>query len=91
MTLRIYYSPSSDPLITESLSGFAVLWSKVDKFLRFEEGQLSIEASTSESAEPYDKLLPKLRFIKGDGPIKVSCSVDEGVSVKGARRYGRGA
>jgi hypothetical protein len=82
--MRIYYSPSSDPVITDTLSGLNTLSAQLQSFLASEEKRLFVRADTSGSPEPYASLLDGVEFKKSTGPILVSIEPAVGLQVSGS-------
>lgn len=84
MTLRIYFSEHSDPVIADTLDGLNALAARLSAFLDSDDQRIIVPADTTSSPLPYTALLPTITFQKGNGPILVTLSVSSGVHVSGS-------
>lgn len=84
MTMRVYFSEGSDPMITDSVDGLHSLAAKTGDFLNSHDERLVLQADTSGSPSPYDALLPRVELEKSHGPIFVSLSSQKGLCIVGS-------
>lgn len=70
--MRIYFSPDSDPMILDSLSGHNAIYSELSSFLSSNEEHIVLQADTSGSSEPYSILLEGLAINKNKNPVLVT-------------------
>ncbi|MHB8347179.1 MAG: hypothetical protein ACYDHM_08335 [Acidiferrobacterales bacterium] len=82
--MRIYFSQGSSPVITDSVAGLNALASRLAAWLAGGNENLLIEADTSGSPQPYQTLLPGVKFEKTTGPILVSLDPRSGLRVAGS-------
>lgn len=82
--MRVYFSPESDPMITDTVAGLNALASRIAEFLDSEDRSLYLQADTTGSAAPYEALLPGVEFVRVDGPILVSLASEFGLRVTGS-------
>jgi hypothetical protein len=82
--MRILYSPRSDPMIVDTLSGLNRLAERLSVFLASDQKVLRLEVPVSGSPAPYDEFLPRLLIEKTNGPVLVALEADRTLSMRGA-------
>jgi hypothetical protein len=73
--MRIFNSPSGDPMLLDTAQGLRALQKSFDDFLASSSLAASFSAATNGSPAPYGEFLPGLRVSKG-GPKQLVFSVD---------------
>lgn len=84
MSIRIYFSEGSDPMITSTLEGLRSVAEATSEFLSSNKERLVLEADTKGSPNSYNKLLPGIEFEKGQGPIRISRLAQGGLHIVGS-------
>jgi hypothetical protein len=84
MTLRVYSSNRSDPMITDTVEGLNSVAATIANFLRLSDESLVLPADISGSPAPYDTLLPAVEFEKRQGSIVVTRSDRGGLHIAGS-------
>jgi len=83
--MRIYFTPGTDPMITDTVDGLTALAARLATFVSSSEAEFHVHADTSGSAKPHETLLPGITFSKSGGPILVTLDHPRGLRVTGSR------
>ena len=84
MSIRIYSSEASDPVITGTVEELILVAAATRYFLNSSDNHLSITANTTGSPKPYSSFLPSIEFDKNHGAIHVSRSPQGGLYIAGS-------
>ena len=85
--MRIFYSPSSDPILLGPGAELNVLYAHLSEFLASSETTISLPAEVTGSPAPYQQFLPGLRLKKTHDLVCLSFAEDGWLELSGSASY----
>ena len=82
--MRIFHSYGSNPVLLDTNTRLNMLHHQLHEFLSSSAKDISIQAMTTLSPEPYEEFLKGLRIKKTNGKIMLSLSQDRWLELSGA-------
>ena len=85
--MRIFYSPSSDPMLLGPGTELNALYAHLSEFLASPAVAIALPAQITGSPEPYQQFLPGLRLKKTQDIICLSLAKDHWLELSGSAAY----